>query len=149
MTKTILFLLLICACCTPAQAQEGNLYLITTLKSLHENRDHGYNEKNLGIGIQYNLSQDLRLLAGEYKNSFFNKSNYFGIAWLPFHRDNFSAGFLIGEVSGYVFSNLSKYSFIAIPEVTWENGRYLVNIVFVPPVQKAGVVAVQIGVSFF
>lgn len=149
MGKIFVLVFLACACCgaPSAKAAEGDVYAIGTIRSLHENREHGYNEKNLGVGLQYNASQDWRLVVGEYKNSFSHKSTYFGVAWLPFHRNNFNAGFLIGGVNGYV-NPLSKYSFIAIPEVTWESGRFLVNMVFVPPVQKAGVIAFQVGVTF-
>lgn len=150
MAKSILLGLLICACCTqqPASAAEGDIYIVGTLKSYHENRKHNYNENNYGIGIQYGLSEDWRLVLGEYKNSFDNKSKYYGAMWLPFHRNAFNAGLLLVNVNGYDGDSLSKYTPVAVPVVTWEKDRFLVNVVFVPPVQKAGIIAVQVGVSF-
>src|SRR5258708_8867969 len=128
------------------QAQE--VYGIATLKSYHEDRSHGYNEHNLGVGLQLQVHEDLAFMAGEYKNSFFHQSNYIGIMYTPFHRDNWSMGGLLGDVTGYDPDNLKRPQWAAVPLVVYKQDGWLVNVPFVPPLRKQGIVAVQVGLKF-
>lgn len=150
MTKTIVLLAAICACCSaaPAKSAEGDFYGIATLHSLHQNREAKYNEKNYGIGLEYHVSKDFRLILGEYKNSFENKSEYFGIGYFPFHRGDFSAGIVAIGLNGYDFEALKKFGFVAAPVVSYEKEKLLLNFVFVPPIHNDGVIAAQVGFKF-
>src|SRR5260221_11209515 len=151
MDKSLLLAFLtVCACCTSpnSKAEDGSLYGISTLNSLHQDRESHYNEKNYGIGGEFHVSQDFRLVFGEYKNSFKNKSEYFGSGYLPFHRNDFSAGFLIVGINGYNFKDLKKFELVAVPVVSYEKEKFLLNFVFIPPVFNAGVIALQAGWRF-
>src|ERR1700693_6003509 len=123
----------------PAFGEE--LYVVGTLKSYHQDRAHHYNERNLGAGVEYHVNQDFRLVGEEYKNSFYKRSSYYGVAYLPFHRGDFSAGFLGVEVNGYE----GHYSAVAIPVVSYGRGRFLANFIIIPPLRNMGVIAVQMG----
>lgn len=125
------------------QAQE--IYLVGTAKSYHQDRSHRYNEKNSGIGLELKLNEDVRLVVGEYKNSFYNKSNYVGLGYLPFHRSNWSAGFLTVAVSGYDFSDTRNFLLVAVPIVSYQQGRFIINSVIIPPIFNMGMIAVQFG----
>ena len=128
------------------KAQE--LYTIATVKSYHQDRSAGYNEKNMGIGLELHLNSDWKTIVGEYKNSFTHKSIYYGVAWMPFHRGDVSAGLLAVNVSGYL-QPLSKYAFGAIPIVEWKLQQVLLNVVFIPPIRNEGLIACQIGWRFY
>lgn len=127
----------------------GELYVVSTAKSYHQDRQHGYNEKNLGIGLELHINEDMRLVAGEYKNSFYNKSKYFGAAWLPFHRWDLSAGALFLEVNGYDLIKPKKFDLIAIPAVSYNKRNLEINLVAAPPLFKMGFIGLQLGWKFF
>lgn len=122
----------------------GELYVVSTVKSYHQDRQHGYNEKNGGIGLELHINEDVRLIVGEYKNSFYHKSEYAGVAYMPFHRWNLSVGALVLEVSGYN-KDLKQFSLIAIPAISYNRDLFEVNIVVAPPIFKMGMVGVQVG----
>lgn len=128
------------------QAQE--LYAIATVKSYHQDRQHHYYEKNLGVGLQLQLNEDVAFAAGEYKNSFTHKSEYYGVLYTPFHRSNWSMGGLFVEVNGYEFNSLKKFLPVAVPLVVYQKDKLIINIPFVPPFRKQGIVAVQMGWKF-
>ena len=127
---------------TTCKAEE--LYAIGTLRSYHQDRAANYNEKNGGIGLEAHFEHDVKVVGGEYKNSFRNKSNYYGVAWQPLHAGDVKAGLLAVKVSGYLEPK-SKYALGAVPFVTWEYKQLLVNFVFLPPLFNQGLVAIQIG----
>lgn len=122
----------------------GELYIVSTVKSYHQDRAHKYNEKNAGVGLELHINDDVRLIVGEYRNSFYHKSEYVGVAYMPFHRWNLSAGALILEVNGYDVS-LKKFTLVAIPAVSYQKDRFEVNLVVAPPIFKMGLVGVQLG----
>lgn len=127
-----------------SSCQAGELYVVSTVKSYHQDRQHGYNEKNGGIGLELHINEDVRLIVGEYRNSFYHKSEYAGVAYMPFHRWNVSVGALILEVSGYN-TNLKQFTLIAIPAMSYSNGAFEANVIVAPPIFKMGLVGLQLG----
>jgi hypothetical protein len=126
-------------------AHAGELYSVTTARSYHVDREAKYNEKNYGVGLEYQFSRTWAVAVGEYKNSFANKSNYYGAIYTPFTAGDFKAGLMLLNVSGYDSTNLRRYQPVAVPAVIWEGKGFGINTVFVPPVgNKTGVLAVQI-----
>jgi hypothetical protein len=126
-------------------ARAGELYSVTTARSYHVDREAKYNEKNYGIGLEYQFNRTWAVAIGEYKNSFRNKSNYYGAIYTPFVEGNFKAGLMLLNVSGYDSTNLRRYQPVAVPTVIWEGKGFGINTVFVPPVgNKTGVLGVQV-----
>lgn len=143
----VMWMVIVCAlawCTVQQKGHAGELYVVSTVKSYHQDREHHYNEKNGGIGLELHINDDVRLIVGEYKNSFYHKSEYVGVAYMPFHRWNLSAGALMLEVSGYDIP-LKKFTLVAIPAISYNNGPFEANIVVAPPIFKMGLVGVQLG----
>ena len=64
------------------KADEG-IWFNTIVRSYHTNRTKGYNEANYGIGIEVPLNSSWRLVAGEYRNSIYERTVYAGASYLP------------------------------------------------------------------
>lgn len=130
------------------QAKAEGLWLTAAAKSFHMDRSAHYNEHNYGVGLEYQFNSDLAVVAGEYKNSFFNKSKYFGVLFTPFSAGPFKAGVLAGEITGYILKDPRAYGPVVIPTIVWEGKRVGVNMVFVPPVGNGtGVFGFQLKVK--
>lgn len=134
-------------CNEPAHAE--GLWLTAAMKSYHMDRSAHYNEKNYGIGLEYQYIKDLAFVAGEYKNSFFNKSTYYGVLYTPFSAGPFKAGVLAGEISGYILREPHRFGFVAAPMIVWEGKCYGANLLFVPPLGNGtGVFGLQLKAKF-
>lgn len=130
-------------------ARADGLWLTAAVKSYHMDRTAHYNEKNYGIGLEYQFNKDIAAVAGEYKNSFYNKSTYYGVLYTPFSAGPFKAGILAGEITGYVLREPRTYGFVAAPMIVWEGERIGVNMVFVPPLGNGtGVLGLQLKAKF-
>lgn len=126
------------------------IWLTTTWRSYHEDRHMGYNERNTGIGLEYQINHDWAVVAGEYRNSFAYKSNYYGFSYTPFTRGAWKAGTLVVNVSGYEPTDRNKFTPVAVPLVTWEHGYFGLNAIIIPPVKKdSGIIALQFKVSIW
>lgn len=125
------------------------LWLTMAVKSYHMDRSAGYNEKNYGVGLEYQFNPDISVVAGEYKNSFFNKSTYYGVLYTPFVAGPVKVGILAGEISGYILKDPRAYGPIAVPTIVWEGERFGANLVVVPPMGNGtGVFGLQLKVRF-
>lgn len=139
--------LLMATTCERAKAE--GLWLTAAMKSYHMDRSAHYNEKNYGVGGEYQFNKDIAAVAGEYKNSFGNKSTYYGVLYTPFSAGPFKAGVLAGEISGYILREPRKFGFVAAPMVVWEGERFGANLLFVPPLGNGtGVFGLQLKVKF-
>jgi hypothetical protein len=144
------FLLSICICCTQdSRADENSLWFTAAVKSYHMDRAAHYNEKNYGIGLEYQFNKDIAAVAGEYKNSFYNKSAYYGVLYTPFSAGSFKAGILAGEINGYVMKEPRAYGPIVVPAIVWEGEHFGANMIFIPPVGNGtGVLGLQLKARF-
>lgn len=116
--------------------------------SYHFDRDRGFNEKNFGIGLEYEFNKDWSLAVGQYKNSIDRTSHYAAVAYTPFHAGNFSFGAAAGTVDGYYFRN-GGFIPMAMPMATYETKHFGVNALYVPKMKDiSSVVGVQFKVKF-
>lgn len=122
-----LLAILLLLACAEAFAQTS---VVFTTTSYHFNRDKGYNERNLGVGLEYRLSDEWAIAGGFYRNSFYRHSNYVMGAYTPFEMGGWRAGGLFGIVTGYD----SGPTPVALGLVTKGWGRFGINIVAVPSV---------------
>ena len=142
-------LLLLCAlllACSLARAE--GLWLSATTVSYHADREAGFNERNLGVGVEYELASDWRAIGGTFRNSVFRRSNYVGLHWAPLRFGNWRLGAIGGLVSGYPGYNYG-WGPLAAPVLSWESGRFGANLIALPKIEEiAAVIALQVKIKF-
>ena len=144
--KRLLLLCSLLLACSLARAE--GLWISATTRSYHADREAGFNERNWGIGAEYELAPEWRAIGGTYKNSVFRRSNYVGLHWTPLRFGNWRLGAIGGAVSGYPGYNYG-WGPLAAPVLSWESGRFGANLIALPKIEEiAAVVALQIKVKF-
>jgi hypothetical protein len=112
--------------------------------SRHFDRNRGHNEHNLGLGIEYRTSPELSYMAGSYYNSVRKNTTYAAVNWQPWSVGPFKVGAAIGLMNGYPAVNRGGSFFAALPMVSYEGGRFGVNIGLIPALKNVdGAVIVQ------
>jgi len=102
----------------------GN-WLVLTAASYHENRERGYNERNLGLGLEVPMREDVRAIGGTYRNSHDRQSWYAGGQWTPIKLGGLSIGAAAVAASGYEDNRLSLF---AAPMVSYEARGWGINL---------------------
>ena len=124
-----------------ASVQAGELWATGGGLSYHTQRDRGYNERNLGFGLEYRSDKSNSIGAGTYRNSFRNDSVLIGHTWTPIGNDTVRAGILWGTVTGYA----GGPSPILLPMITVERGMFGIALTAWPPLRgESGGVALQL-----
>ena len=112
--------------------------------SRHFHRDAGYNENNLGIGIEYRTSPELSYMAGSYYNSVRKNTAYAAVNWQPWMVGPFKLGAAVGLMNGYPAMNRGGHFFAALPMATYEGERFGLNVGLIPSIKNVdGAVIVQ------
>ena len=99
--------------------------------TIHFCQSCAYNDANMGLGLQHNVTPDLRALGGVYYNSYYKATFYAGAAYQPLQVGWMRFGVMAGAVTNY--PNL-KYPFMALPALSIEGDRMGVDILGVPSV---------------
>jgi hypothetical protein len=127
--------------------------------SYHPNREHSYNERNVGGGVEYQFNHRHLVAVGVYENSYFDTTHYAYYVWRPIEFNDVNLlgipirslrfGALAGLFDGYRRRNDGDLAPIVLPVVTVE-WRYVgLNITAFPQVGDVdGGVAVQLKVRF-
>jgi len=120
--------------------------------SWHFNGNKDRNAANYGLGIEYGINSDSALVAGVYKNSFYNYSRYAGISWMPVElgMPQTKVGIVIGGADGYgSINNGGWFPFLA-PALSFEAQRFGFNLIFMPPANSKlrGALALQFKVRY-
>lgn len=89
----------------------------------HHSERGRYCETNPGLGINYNLTRDTRLLAGFYKNSLCRESKVAGVVWCGMRYGNACAGVGFACLTGYS----TKPVCVPLPTASYEQRRYAVD----------------------
>ena len=134
------FVLLALVLASPAMAET---WLTATVTSWHTDREAGYNERNLGAGLQHAVSPDLRLIAGHYRNSLDRPSNYVGVHWFAVRWGSWAFGAQGGTVTGYNAG--SRWSPLLLPVLTYERRWWGVDI---PAVAYGGEGVITVVLKF-
>ena len=96
----------------------------------HTDRSKPHNEVNPGLGLRFKSpDSEWFYMVGDYKNSEWRNSFYFGVGKEMWHFGPFSYSTLIGGITGYNTSVLP----IVLPEVALKWGSYSLAMDFVPP----------------
>ncbi|MBU6232308.1 hypothetical protein KGP36_06775 [Patescibacteria group bacterium] len=106
----------------------------------------GYNGINPGFGIRQSIGQRSFVMAGEYKNSFDDITDYAGAGYSILKKGWFSAGVIGGTMRGYPALNHGRWTPALLPFAGAEYKRVGADLVFIPPAYKNGVTAV--GLNF-
>lgn len=124
-------------------------WLAVNLGSYHPDRayarEHDLTAFNPGLGIEYALRDDVRLVGGGYRNSYRRASFYAGATWQPIEILGARFGVLGGAVNGYPIHNgrIGPFGGLA---ASVEIGRAGINLIGLPKVRdKAhGAIALQL-----
>lgn len=82
-----MFLVVAVGLLATSKAEQGDTWLTVQGVSLHEHepRRGRYNNANWSLGLQYELTRDIRLGGAYFKDSFYKDNFAFGGAYLPLH----------------------------------------------------------------
>jgi hypothetical protein len=112
--------------------------------SSHFNREKGYNENNVGFGIEYRTSPEWAYMAGSYYNSIRQTTTYAAVNWQPFTLGPWKVGAAIGVMDGYPAIERGGTFFAALPMATYESRSFGVNLGVIPNMTNVdGAVIVQ------
>lgn len=135
-----------------AQADEPNLWITTGFWSHHVLMDAKFNEKNTGLGFEYHKSNEMAFVAGRYRNSDDDMSNYLGVTYEPIDLFGAKAGVTASLLTGYKKFYSGKVIFALAPSMTYEFKRVGVNFLFMPGYcrgQWGGVFAAQLKLNIY
>jgi len=122
---------------SPALSQT---WLTVTTASHHFDRND-YEEQNWGLGLEHSLSEQWRVTAGIYRNSFSKTSIYVGGVYSPFAFGPAAVGVMGGLFTGYG-DHLQP---VLAPVLSLEGRRLGANLLYVPPYgDHRGLVALQL-----
>lgn len=105
-------------------------WLTMPLVSLHMPRT-GYNQMNLGLGIEHKVAERWRLVLGTYRNSNREDSVYAGAIYTRWRWGDFRFGSSLGLVSGYGNDLLP----MVVPAMSYERKGWGLNVILIPPVR--------------
>ena len=102
-------------------------WVAATITSYHFER-RGYNENNLGLGVENHWTPEFRSAIGFYRNSYYRETFYVMGVWMPLQASPWSAGISTGIATGY-----RHYpAFVMIPTVSYEKDRHGFNLGITP-----------------
>lgn len=119
--------LLLLLALVPIASSAGDLWGVLTTTSYHFNRSADLNEDNLGLGVEYSLNDNNRLIAGEFNNSYDRTTLYGGVAVLTDQWKGFRLGASLGFLTGY--ENVPAF---LLPSLVWEGDRFGTNLIYFP-----------------
>jgi len=129
----------------PAQADDlfhwieskplGELWLNPGFYSYHFNRDKDLNNGNYGFGAEYRFSTVASATAGRFYNSNRHYSNYVGIYYQPFAIGPVRLGVVAGAFNGYPKMRDGGWFPAVIPMISYESGRFGLNVAILPSYQ--------------
>ena len=113
--------------------------------SSHFNRDKGYNENNMGFGIEYRLNPEVAVIAGGYYNSVRQNTSYLGVTYQPWTMGEWKLGAAMGLMDGYPALERGGVFFAALPMASYEGKMFGVNLGIIPSIPKVdGAIVIQL-----
>lgn len=151
--KRLLYLSSLIALIQPVHAQDKNdaktWWFTAGGFSYHfANRDQ-LNQTHPGIGVEYHWLHDIAFVAGTYKNSNYNWSQYLGANWMPLQLGRFKLGATAQVANKYNEANNGGAFVFAAPTLSLESRHVGANLYVIPTIANVtGAVAVQFKFSF-
>lgn len=119
---------------SPVISSAGELWGAINLTSYHVNAHRNYNSRNFGGGLEYQLTDDIALMAGAYRNSFDKESAYALASYSPIPMLGARLGIAAGTVTGYSGRNHGHAAPAIAVILRMEGERVGANIMVMPPV---------------
>lgn len=119
-----------------ASTPGGQVWLNLGGFSRHFARGKGYNESNVGIGVEIKASETYALSVGAYRNSVRQETFYAAVHLQPLHLGPARLGVMLGVLDGYPARQRGGAFFAAVPFASIEGSRYGVNIGLIPSIGK-------------
>jgi hypothetical protein len=117
-------------------------WLVITMSSYHAEPDRGYNEKNWGLGLEHDLTDNWRVSAGTYRNSLRRQTIYVGAVYHPLRIGPVHVGMAVMAGTGYAPGN--RLRAVVFPTLSYEAATWGLNLY---PL-TADVVGVQFKLKF-
>ena len=117
-------------------------WAVVSGRSYHFERD-GQREWNWGVGIEREVNERWRWLAGGYNNSSGDASFYTAVAYLPWRFWGARAGAILGGVTGYANHDPSALGGLAL---SLDGKTQGVNVLFVPA--AGGLLFLQLKIRY-
>ncbi len=142
----------VAACEAGAADTWPQVWLNPGLYSYHLNRDKGYRDNNIGIGVEVQFNNDHAVLAGSFANSNHARTHYGAYQWRPLHWQpaglNVSAGVIVGAFDGYPSYHDGGWFVAPLPVLAVEGKRVGLNVAVVPnlPDRVSGALSFQVKV---
>lgn len=132
----------------PSLCFANELWITASTVSHHFNTELKLNERNPGVGIEYGNSK-LRMIAGEYSNSFKRHSTYFGGLYTPIEVLKIRLGATMGMVNGYPIND-GRFTPAAALVAVYEYSGFGVNLVGTPKITNITpmILALQLKIRF-
>lgn len=111
---------------------------------------YSFNEVNPGLGLEYELNDNLSFRVGTYKNSLNINSEYAGIKYSYNHNKYVSYGLIGGLVTGYELTGNAHYRKYVLPNITVKfNKSTRLEVGYVPPnLSDVSIISVTVGYRF-
>lgn len=140
--RAVLLAMLLLAGAAHAGGWTDNTWVVATVRSYHSERD-GYNERNYGLGIEHELTERTRFVAGQYRNSLFRNSIYSGLTYCAVPFAYGCAAVMTGFVSGYSKDERVFYPAV-LPILAIERGGYGGNLMVLKTHDAGWVLGLQL-----
>lgn len=147
----VILVLIVLILMTYGCARASELWGTATFASYHLDRTKGYNERNLGVGIQYRTSTHWRWVAGGYDNSFNRTTLYAGAGYftetlVQLLSVNVKLGAIVAAVTGYG----AHATGAVLPTLSFEKSGFELGVGYIPKIdhKTSAVVTGYIGKEF-
>lgn len=128
--------------------RKTDVWINAGLLSYHLDRSKDYRELNYGLGAEAVLAPNHALMAGTYKNSESQRSNYLGYQYRPLHWQpaglDVSAGLAVSLIDGYPSMNDKGWFIAPFPVLAIEGKRLGANFMLIPNFKHGGAFAMQL-----
>ena len=133
------------------QEAKKEVWVNPGMYSYHFQKDQNLNNNNWGIGLEYRFNTVASATVGNFKNSDNGHSSYVGIYYQPISIGPLKLGVVAGGFNGYQSTNNGGWFPAVLPTLTIEEGRFGVNVFFIPTVgdKVHGAISFQLKVKLY
>jgi hypothetical protein len=130
---------------------KSEIWINPGMYSYHFQKDQNLNNNNWGVGLEYRFNTVASATIGNFKNSDNGHSSYAGIYYQPIAIGPIKLGVVAGGFNGYQSTNNGGWFPAVLPALTVEEGRFGVNLFFIPTVgdRVHGTISLQIKVKLY
>jgi len=104
--------------------------------SYHFEDKETLNNDNYGVGLQFDLKNNLSVNIGQFKNSDYRNSNYLTSTYYFHTVSDFKLGVLVGGFDGYPNENSGNFFLAALPVINYKKKYFQLNFSYVPKINN-------------